>query len=123
MRFGEKLRIWLLLEFGTISKAAEIFEMKQGDLSRYVTGKREPGYKFFVKIAKYKAPLHWMLTETDEEIIMEDYSKEMIEKLTKELLQKNKKLVYYQEKLEENKEQLKVFEKISSYINKSKQEG
>lgn len=120
-RFGPKLRIWLIDHFKTLMAAAEALDMRQGDLSKYLSGKREPGFKFFAKIIKFNAPLYWLLKEDDAPTIDDkDIAiKNLDKKITMLILEiellktENKNL---QNKLAEVQPQLRKFEAIQKYV-------
>jgi len=66
MDFGQKLKMWIIEKFGTVSNGAEAFGTDQASMSRYITGGRFPGFEFFKKLAKYDAPIYWLLLEEEE---------------------------------------------------------
>ncbi len=114
MDFADKFRIWVLEKYGSISKGAEALEMRQSELSRYLTRGINPGIKLLTKLNKHKAPIIWFLGFSDDKVNQNDEKDNVIIMLEneigmmrKQIEELQKELIKYQVKLSKVKETLK----------------
>ena len=63
MSFEEKLRQWIMRNYGTIVKFADELQMKTPNVSRYINGSRKPGYHFIKKIRHLGCDLNWLFDD------------------------------------------------------------
>ncbi|MBI1936679.1 MAG: hypothetical protein HYS25_01000 [Ignavibacteriales bacterium] len=118
MQFGEKLKTWVVKEFGTVTKGADAFGMAQGDLSKIIIGKRKPGLNFFITIAKYKPPFNWFFSPEEGYSSSPDDASAFMNYLTKQLKDKQSRIAELESIVQKQNSDLKVFDKITKYFQK-----
>jgi len=89
MNFGEKLKLFAIEKFGSLTNLANILGMSIGHLSQYVNGVNKPGMDFFAKLKDVGCDINWLLSEDDKPPPETD---KLLKERIKELEEENQRL-------------------------------
>jgi transcriptional regulator with XRE-family HTH domain len=64
MSIGEKLKEWGKEKYGNLTILAQLLDITQPSLSRYINNKTEPGAGILKKLKKLGCNIDWLLSES-----------------------------------------------------------
>ncbi len=65
MNFGEKLRVWIEDNYGTLASFCRSHNLKYSKVHNYISGIREPDLAFLKIITERGCDLRWLLSQDD----------------------------------------------------------
>lgn len=89
MDFGEKLKLFAIEKFGSLTNLATALGMSIGHLSQYVNGVNKPGMDFFVKLKALGCDINWLLSDTPDP---PPETNQLLQARLKELEEENQRL-------------------------------
>lgn len=89
MNFGEKLKLFALEKFGSLTNLAIALGMSIGHLSQYVNGVNKPGMDFLAKLKALGCDLNWLLSDSPDQ---PPETNQLLQARLKELEEENARL-------------------------------